>query len=819
MGKVTERTDVKAKNQKSILHYFKKKDDNAAIETGLKRQSKSKPSLMTLKKAKTVAVLDADGDHIEILSEKLIDEVEVLSDSSVMRPPVITPVKTPTKTSCTSTPVSKGALTFDEDTTTSISSQASYASMSEFLEIDMKEALQNDVVCDAPDVNSDAIDEEIKLNEVQLDDYKLRNFRAMLDFVLQTENHKHLFNSDDWKQIEGFTSLSVPAQRLYIRLYLRKRRWVRTTKLKYPEIAADLTSCLEELRNMKLLLPGTVIDNLEEALNALELVELKMCSKTMKDIKPNQLANKTLLMEAITKHVTSNQSIASHFTGKHQSLKDVVLQQVKKVLGSTSYMINDETGQLFSRMQYLYYPPQVNEDENGQILSHEFFNALKVEAGEARYPTYTIKQEANVYRDRDDLIRYHNACSLESRVLTSIEGRKHAFVVTDLLTEAEDGFKDTFQGSYHSHDSSLPPYLRNMTAGHVYVRCVNHIYSVVETMKDYEKAVQMLEALIGQEVYCLHYRGKWYERLVLDLEAHLKQPLEAYNLIQQALKDPHVKLAFRYTLYKRGLRLFKSLQKVKKRSNPITLIDCPECDIPKCPEKTIEAPTLSKGVQGRRTVFVSIRKDGTTECLPVEQVSLLYYKQRGYVEGLHTESTVYHILFGLLFWNIIYSDELPDAFRTPHQTLPLDFVSDLFYERRKDVIEKRLTEIRGFTEEDLCFELETAWNDNVGCMSLINWESISLEHMHQIAICMGTRPIGAICERLCKNFRFARSGFPDLLVWNPMEKTAKAVEVKGPNDVLSSKQILWIDYMNEWGLEAEVCYVKAAPKGSSGNIV
>lgn len=33
-------------------------------------------------------------------------------------------------------------------------------------------------------------------------------------------------------------------------------------------------------------------------------------------------------------------------------------------------------------------------------------------------------------------------------------------------------------------------------------------------------------------------------------------------------------------------------------------------------------------------------------------------------------------------------------------------------------------------------------------------------------------------------------------------------EVKGPNDRLSHKQILWIDYLVSIGVDAEVCYVK-----------
>jgi len=34
------------------------------------------------------------------------------------------------------------------------------------------------------------------------------------------------------------------------------------------------------------------------------------------------------------------------------------------------------------------------------------------------------------------------------------------------------------------------------------------------------------------------------------------------------------------------------------------------------------------------------------------------------------------------------------------------------------------------------------------------------------------------------------------------------VEVKGPGDRLSTKQIVWLDYLTQLGVDAEVCYVK-----------
>lgn len=59
----------------------------------------------------------------------------------------------------------------------------------------------------------------------------------------------------------------------------------------------------------------------------------------------------------------------------------------------------------------------------------------------------------------------------------------------------------------------------------------------------------------------------------------------------------------------------------------------------------------------------------------------------------HSESRVLTTIFGLLFWDIIFSD-VPGAFETPYQIAPLDLSEDSFYRARKHAIDRRLEEIK-----------------------------------------------------------------------------------------------------------------------------
>ena len=67
--------------------------------------------------------------------------------------------------------------------------------------------------------------------------------------------------------------------------------------------------------------------------------------------------------------------------------------------------------------------------------------------------------------------------------------------------------------------------------------------------------------------------------------------------------------------------------------------------------------------------------------------------------GMHAESSVFTTIYGLLFWDIIYMAGIPDTFYNVYQYQPLDFQTDLFYERRQEKLDEQLENIRKSTKE------------------------------------------------------------------------------------------------------------------------
>jgi len=204
------------------------------------------------------------------------------------------------------------------------------------------------------------------------------------------------------------------------------------------------------------------------------------------------------------------------------------------------------------------------------------------------------------------------------------------------------------------------------------------------------------------------------------------------------------------------------------------------------------------------------KKDGKGESkvTSVEEFAICHYYSEGFNYGLHHEGSTVVSLFGLLFWDEIYMDNIPDSFYTKHQAYPLDLNFEDFFTRREGFFMDKLEIMRSrWTIEDALEVVEANWTNHLNVTSLVNWGAFGkIDVAKSLLRTLGLQITTSICERLAKGFRLYRSGFPDLTIWN--DHDFKFVEVKGPGDTLSSKQKIWIDFLLSIGAKAEVCLVK-----------
>lgn len=167
-------------------------------------------------------------------------------------------------------------------------------------------------------------------------------------------------------------------------------------------------------------------------------------------------------------------------------------------------------------------------------------------------------------------------------------------------------------------------------------------------------------------------------------------------------------------------------------------------------------------------------------------------------------------LFGILFWDIIFDKTVDNVFVDKFQTRPLDIQSDLFYLNRKNSIDSKLELLSNAPIDFICDLYACNWELYWGYeCSLVSWGLFqNLEELLGLVRCFQSEQLRQLFWNFCLNYRYFRSGGPDLVIWSTETSQCKFVEVKGPGDKLSEKQIVWLDFFMNTGISCEVCYVK-----------
>ncbi|ESP00585.1 hypothetical protein LOTGIDRAFT_157864 [Lottia gigantea] len=635
--------------------------------------------------------------------------------------------------------------------------------------------------------------------------YYLENFTTILNSVMEDESNVNLFNKADVKVIDQFRILSENGKKLYVRLFSRKLQWLNCDKIKYPEISADLTEVIQELIDADFLHSESDLNDLEETLKILPAPKLKQLAK---NYSVNSGQPKPQIVADLIKK-TKQTTIEAMFGAKGGLTKDM-LSKAKKHAGQC-IKLKDEERKVFVRVLMLFsVVTSVLDEDNANGGQSQLFQMLMVNMGKVIYPEYTINKQTQIFPDRQHVLLYEKALQYEADMINFTEKSKWEDAYQLYLVVKQEFSK--IPKKQKTFESKLPDFLRRYTVGYQLVRILSQGIEILQRRKDYHGAIELIESLLQQQIYCLDYHGYWWERRVLNLGTHLKKPQEALELVKKGMADENVRGGHRLALYQRAEKICQTTSlKIKHRLTEFT-----HEEVIVAPKTTVEGRIIPYSLPGVRHQFMTQDSyfngkglDEQVTMCNVEQVVLDYYKQ-DYPEGLHAEGAIISTLFSLFFWDILFMD-VPDAFHSFYQTNPLDKMSLEFYKRRKTEIDDRLEWLENSTTEELNERSRETWEKNCDktCAG-INWERLqSIEYIQGLIDCIGGKLLSGILSRYAKDPRHTRSGFPDLTIWNTENKTFKIVEVKGPGDRLSHKQILWLSYLLKIGVDAEVCHVKA----------
>lgn len=216
----------------------------------------------------------------------------------------------------------------------------------------------------------------------------------------------------------------------------------------------------------------------------------------------------------------------------------------------------------------------------------------------------------------------------------------------------------------------------------------------------------------------------------------------------------------------------------------------------------------------------------------VERAVLEHYAKDGW-RGAHSENGPFLTLFTLLLWDALYGggggeEPCPLPALTPLADAPLDLcrasaaVGDAAAgaEERRWLARARarLAELAAAPPGEVSAEVLRRLSacggtpggaPGVQARGVCPPESAALNaaDLAEVAGALGGRVLSGIFDAFLTDYDGAACGFPDLLLWRPGPGVARLVEVKGPGDKLSGRQIATLHRLLAAGADVWVCYV------------
>ncbi|WP_227537943.1 VRR-NUC domain-containing protein [Marinobacter vulgaris] len=195
---------------------------------------------------------------------------------------------------------------------------------------------------------------------------------------------------------------------------------------------------------------------------------------------------------------------------------------------------------------------------------------------------------------------------------------------------------------------------------------------------------------------------------------------------------------------------------------------------------------------------------------PVEGLALQHLSEP-HAPVAYVENTLINGLFGLLCWRALFAP-VPGAFFHPFHTGPVDLHREDFVERRQALFDECLNTL---ISDNYKTRIRNTWHEKQGIASpFVIWPVLSEDLLNLALECIPARHLELMFRRLLDNLREHRSGFPDLIRFQPAhsdpDRRYEMIEVKGPGDRLQDHQTRWLEFCVSHGIPVSVCYVRWA---------
>ncbi len=190
-------------------------------------------------------------------------------------------------------------------------------------------------------------------------------------------------------------------------------------------------------------------------------------------------------------------------------------------------------------------------------------------------------------------------------------------------------------------------------------------------------------------------------------------------------------------------------------------------------------------------------------CGAPERAAARHFETRG-ARAFRVENQLWRTFFGLLFWQELFADE-DAASHSPFEFLPAAIADGTFHERCSTQIAGRLALLddRAALRHAL---LKTATAHFGAANGIFRWRRSVLDALFAFVEHAEPAAMRSVLERLCRDYKSARYGYPDLLLID--DRGVRFVEIKAEGDLLRRNQLLRLEQLREAGFRADVVRVR-----------
>ena len=658
------------------------------------------------------------------------------------------------------------------------------------------------------------------------DPYYWRILKDMIFSCLADSYEGSLIKSSHRQKLLIFTQALQDAQKLSIRLYLRKHGCLRESSLKYTEFGESISNLISELERSNIVVRPShdlEINDLLSLLRAPELsaiaTKLKIQKKTASNLKDDivKLCNQ--------KCVFSSKSLL------HDKVRKICLPYITECFKLAKWFINALNAAVF--VFTMFTPNLIGPDIFA--TSGIVYQVLNF----TRNPLISIQRNVAVFNSAEEFQLYMQLSTYINDINQLMIEKEYAKCLC-LIKKATVCFSKLNQDNTENSSKIVPKYLTRFSNRNLVKRLTFLEIECHSKLKGYAVAARCIETLISKKQLSQRKLGEQYDRLALIYDSHLYDRYKCIQTIENALLSNILPFS-QLSVAERAHRLLRKVPKKEKPgkvpANKENVVDIDEekakktlcwdcfrveskcCQILETYSMKLilemkvfaRSSPHARKEQRARFLYRSIEDDSTIMCT-VEDYVLADVKDRlNFKFGLHREGALFETLFFALMADIVFSSEISNVFFSEYQTRPLDWMTPDFLESRQELMERRYDELKSSERRQEIVQLNFENFPNA-----VNWtiHESGVPELVELIEVFDINQIKQIFEKILTDCSF--SGMPDLTFWarrrdetegNDPKKKLLLLEVKGPGDTLSYKQIVWLHFFKSIGVDAQVARV------------